>query len=110
MSMDLPAIQADLIKLKQNAAIILAACRAHDVQLAAVTKVFCAEPVIVQALVEAGVDMLADARILNLERLPGSLTALVWCIWRGASILRVHDVRASVAALRMATAIAGASA
>ena len=44
------------------------------------------------------------------ERLPGSLTALVWCIWRGASILRVHDVRASVAALRMATAIAGASA
>ena len=44
------------------------------------------------------------------ERLPGSLTALVWCIWRGASILRVHDVRASVAAVRMATALAGASA
>ena len=43
------------------------------------------------------------------ERLPGSLTALVWCIWRGASILRVHDVRASVAAVRMATALAGAS-
>ena len=44
------------------------------------------------------------------DRLPGSLTALVWCIWRGASILRVHDVRASVAAVRMATALAGASA
>lgn len=43
------------------------------------------------------------------ERLPGSLTALVWCIWRGASVLRVHDVRASVAAVRMATALAGAA-
>ncbi|MGI6494803.1 MAG: dihydropteroate synthase [Kiritimatiellia bacterium] len=41
------------------------------------------------------------------ERLPGSLTAMVWCIWHGAAILRVHDVRASVAAVRMATAIAG---
>ena len=43
------------------------------------------------------------------ERLPGSLTALVWCIWRGASVLRVHDVRASVAAVRMAMALAGAA-
>ncbi len=40
------------------------------------------------------------------DRLAGSLTAMVWCIWRGASILRVHDVSASVAAVRMATALA----
>ncbi len=43
------------------------------------------------------------------NRLAGSLAALVWCIWRGASILRVHDVRASVEAIRMATALAGRS-
>ncbi len=39
------------------------------------------------------------------SRLAGSLTALVWCIWRGAAILRVHDVRASREAVRMATAL-----
>lgn len=41
------------------------------------------------------------------ERLAGSLAGLVWCIWHGAAILRVHDVRASCEAVRMATAIAG---
>ncbi len=41
------------------------------------------------------------------ERLAGSLAGLTWCIWQGASILRVHDVAESVAALRMATALAG---
>jgi dihydropteroate synthase len=40
------------------------------------------------------------------DRLAGSLAGLVWCIWQGASVLRVHDVRESVAALRMATALA----
>jgi dihydropteroate synthase len=40
------------------------------------------------------------------ERLAGSLAGLVWCVWQGASILRVHDVRESLAALRMATALA----
>ncbi|NLF22249.1 MAG: dihydropteroate synthase [Lentisphaerae bacterium] len=40
------------------------------------------------------------------DRLAGSLAGLVWCVWQGASILRVHDVRESVAALRMATALA----
>lgn len=40
------------------------------------------------------------------ERLAGSLTALVWCVWRGAGILRVHDVRASRQALRVAMALA----
>lgn len=41
------------------------------------------------------------------DRLSGSLAGLVWCIWQGVSIMRVHDVRESVAALRMATALAG---
>jgi dihydropteroate synthase len=44
------------------------------------------------------------------SRLAGSLTALVWCIWRGAAILRVHDVRASCEALRMATALCAGNA
>lgn len=41
------------------------------------------------------------------DRLAGSLAGLVWCLWHGASILRVHDVKASCEAVRVATAIAG---
>jgi dihydropteroate synthase len=41
------------------------------------------------------------------ERLEGSLAAAVVCIMKGARIVRVHDVPASVAAVRMTEAILG---
>jgi dihydropteroate synthase len=40
------------------------------------------------------------------ERLPASLAALVFCALRGAHVLRVHDVRESCDALRVALALA----
>jgi len=42
------------------------------------------------------------------QRLPGSLTVAVWSLMRGAAILRVHDVAATRAAVRMAGALCGA--
>ena len=42
------------------------------------------------------------------QRLAGSLTVAVWSLLRGAAILRVHDVAATRAAVRMAGALAGA--
>jgi dihydropteroate synthase len=41
------------------------------------------------------------------ERLEGSLAAAVFCIVHGARIVRVHDVAATVAAVRMTEAILG---
>jgi dihydropteroate synthase len=41
------------------------------------------------------------------DRLEGSLAAAVVCIMKGARIVRVHDVPASVAAVRMTEAILG---
>ncbi|MEJ3403819.1 dihydropteroate synthase [Rathayibacter sp. YIM 133350] len=41
------------------------------------------------------------------ERVPGSLAAAVWCVLHGARILRVHNVRESVDAVRMIEAIQG---
>ncbi len=41
------------------------------------------------------------------ERLEGSLAAAVFCILQGARIVRVHDVRATVAAVRMTEAMLG---
>lgn len=75
--MKMPMIQANTDIIKQNAKIILDACHRQGVQLAAVTKVFCGEPAIAQALLDAGVDMLADARVQNLEKLPCSKPRLL---------------------------------
>jgi len=41
------------------------------------------------------------------ERLEGSLAAMVVCIMKGARIVRMHNVAASVAAVRMTEAILG---
>jgi len=41
------------------------------------------------------------------ERLEGSLAAAVVCVMKGARIVRMHDVRASVAAMRMTEALLG---
>jgi dihydropteroate synthase len=41
------------------------------------------------------------------ERLEGTLAAAVVCIMKGARIVRMHDVRASIAAVRMTEAILG---
>ena len=41
------------------------------------------------------------------DRLEGSLAAAVACVMKGARIVRVHDVRASVAAMRMTEALLG---
>ena len=41
------------------------------------------------------------------DRLEGSLAAAVACVMKGARIVRMHDVRASVAAMRMTEALLG---
>jgi dihydropteroate synthase len=41
------------------------------------------------------------------DRLAGSLAAAVFCVTKGARIVRVHDVRATVDAMRMTEAILG---
>lgn len=40
------------------------------------------------------------------ERLPGSLAAAVTACWQGAAIVRAHDVKETVQALRVASAVA----
>jgi dihydropteroate synthase len=41
------------------------------------------------------------------DRLEGSLAAAVFCVTQGARIVRMHNVRESVAAVRMTEAILG---
>ena len=56
-----------------------------------------------RALARNGTDAPPD------ERLHGSLAAMTACILKGAHIVRVHDVRASIEAAKIADAVLGAS-
>ncbi|MRR32646.1 alanine/ornithine racemase family PLP-dependent enzyme, partial [bacterium] len=67
MSLPTPRLEIYPSRIEENARSIVALCHKHNIQVAGVTKVSCAHPAVVQALVSAGVDMLADSRIENLE-------------------------------------------
>ena len=72
----LPAIQADLRLLSQNARTVADACRRHGVALSAVTKAVCADPHLSRLLAASGAASLADSRVENLRALPDSLPRL----------------------------------
>ncbi len=72
----LPVIEFHEDRLTENLRLIRAACQRRGVRLAAVTKVFCADPRITEALLRGGADMLADARVQNLARLPDAVPRL----------------------------------
>ncbi len=54
-------------KISFNAKTVLENCKKQNISVAAVTKMHCADKRIVNALLKAGVDMIADSRIENLE-------------------------------------------
>lgn len=64
-----PALVTDLKKLKHNTQFLKDKCLANGIEIMTVTKVFCGNQVLAQAMVDAGVTMLADSRVSNLENL-----------------------------------------
>lgn len=64
-----PRIEIDLSKIRANTQVLVDRCKDAGIQVAGVTKVFCAVPQIAKALVEGGVSMLADARLENFEKI-----------------------------------------
>lgn len=67
--MKLPALTIDIKKIEHNTRTIVKMCDKVGIKVAAVTKLYCANPTIAEASVRGGVDMLADSRIENLKRL-----------------------------------------
>ncbi|MBC8059873.1 MAG: alanine/ornithine racemase family PLP-dependent enzyme [Clostridiaceae bacterium] len=64
-----PCVDVDLAKLTHNVKTILGLCNKIHIDVAAVTKVFCADRPIVEAILQGGVTQVADSRILNLKKL-----------------------------------------
>ena len=64
-----PCVEVDLAKIEHNAKTIIDMCNKKHIVVAAVTKVFCANKPIAEAMIRAGVTGFADARISNLKKL-----------------------------------------
>ncbi|MBK5241764.1 ornithine racemase Orr [Clostridium sp.] len=64
-----PCVEVDLVKLTHNAKKVLAMCNEKNIDVTMVTKVFCANKPIVEAILSAGVKSVADSRIMNLKKM-----------------------------------------
>ncbi|PAB60842.1 alanine racemase [Anaeromicrobium sediminis] len=54
--------------IKENVNKVVELCEYLDIKIAAVTKLICGNPQIVEVLVESGIEMLSDARIENIKK------------------------------------------
>jgi len=67
--MTYPKLTIDLKKIEENTREMVRRCRARGITVAGVTKMVCGNEVIADILVDAGVEIIADARIENLKRM-----------------------------------------
>ena len=67
--MTYPKLVIDLKKIEKNTREIVKRCRTRGISIAGVTKMVCGNEIIGNTLVEAGVEILADSRIENLQRM-----------------------------------------
>lgn len=67
--MKYPLVEINLSKLKHNAETIKKMCNKQGISIAGVTKGFCGNKYLAQAMVEGGIEVLADSRIENLEKI-----------------------------------------
>ncbi len=66
--MKFPRLEIDLNKIQHNTEIITRECHKRGISVAGVTKLFSGDKRIAKALVDGGVDWIADSRVENLKR------------------------------------------
>ena len=64
-----PRLEINIDKLKNNVRILHDICQTYNIDMAMVTKSYCAIPQVVEELCEEYVDYIADSRIENLKNL-----------------------------------------
>ena len=69
-----PKLIVDLKKLTHNAQFLAELCAKHGISVAAVTKVFCADRPMVEALASLPISFLADSRIENIASYPADIS------------------------------------
>ena len=64
-----PRLEISLDKITHNTQVVAGICNRQGIRVAGVTKVFCGDPEIAGAMVDGGIDILADSRLENLKKL-----------------------------------------
>lgn len=64
-----PYLTIDLDKIEHNARSIFELCSSHGIEVAGVTKCVCGHPEVAEAMVRAGIVVIADSRLENIGRL-----------------------------------------
>jgi ornithine racemase len=64
-----PRLEINIDKLKVNAKVLVEKCKNNNLEVAMVTKVYCAMPEVVEELASTGIDYIADSRIRNIKKL-----------------------------------------
>jgi predicted amino acid racemase len=69
MKMSYPRLEISLDKITHNTQVVIGICNRQGIRVAGVTKAFCGHPKIARAMVDGGIDILADSRLENLKKL-----------------------------------------
>ncbi|WP_041720726.1 ornithine racemase Orr [Alkaliphilus metalliredigens] len=85
-----PKVTIDLAKLRHNARVMTEKCNEYGIAIAGVTKVFGGRPEIAQAMIDGGIQYLADSRVENLKKMKD--LSLPKILLRLPMISRVDDV------------------
>lgn len=64
-----PRLEIDIKKIRENARVLCDKCHKNNLQVAMVTKSYCAIPSVVEEIAKEDIDYLADSRIQNLKNL-----------------------------------------
>lgn len=64
-----PRLEINIDKLKQNVKVVSDICKSHNMDMAIVTKSYCAVPQVVEEITKENVDYIADSRVENLKNL-----------------------------------------
>ena len=89
-----PKLIIDINKLTHNARYLAELCAKHGISVAAVTKVFCAAPPMVEALVSLPIAYMADSRLENIAAYPTGIPQKTMLL-RLPSPFQAHEVVAS---------------
>lgn len=87
-----PRLEIHPDRIESNARSVIGLCHRNGTQVAAVTKVTCAHPEVVHALVAGGADMIADSRITNLQSMADTGIDRPLMLLRIATPSQVADV------------------
>ncbi len=87
-----PALVIDLQKIRHNARTITTLCQQYGIQVAAVTKGFCAIPEVAEAMLQGGCTMQADSRVKNLQKLREQRFEVEYLLLRAPMLSEAEEV------------------